>query len=720
MNYEAFLTELERVQDLPAAEQKQFFEKCLKEEQDISAVRVHASYCYGALFFWEGDFRRAIDITEPIVMEYRCLPFSEVLLGGFNLLGTAMHCEKEFIEARFVYELALKAAQEHQVRGLYAREYNNIASIYVMEEDYAAALRYLALAEQALPFSTVPMGAYIYLNKAVSLRKLERLPEAREAFETAVSRYNAREALPDDTLLCGVSLYYALGEQQKYAQIKQLALDRLKQMHASEIIETCENLLECGMDAGDEALVAEVFRTMERYMQDHPEDIKVGVSMADLKYRYAEKKADREAMLEALQLGKSYQSRLITRTEYDRVRTMEKNIQITSELQGAIESRERASKAKTQFLSAMSHDIRTPLNGIIGLLKVDEAYPEDEQLIQSNRGKMQVAANHLLSLINDVLDMSKIEDGGVILAHEVVDFPELTEELMSILGETAKESGVEFAFTDRVPKPAPCVYGSPKHLRQIFLNIYSNCIKYNRVGGSVSTLVELTERQEGRCTYRWTITDTGIGMSEAFLGRIFEPFVQEKNDARSTYNGTGLGMSIVKGLVDQMGGTITVSSQVGIGSSFVVTIPFEIAPAPQIGREEPKEEGCIQGRKLLLVEDNALNAEIAQMLLTSKGAEVTLAENGQQAVDLFAKAKPGTFDAILMDVRMPVMDGLTAARTIRGLNRPDAAAIPILAMTANAFEEDARACMEAGMNAHLSKPLDMDKVVAAIAQACAK
>ena len=268
------------------------------------------------------------------------------------------------------------------------------------------------------------------------------------------------------------------------------------------------------------------------------------------------------------------------------------------------------------------------------------------------------------------------------------------------------------------PVTFPWVYGSPLHLRQIFLNIYTNCIKYNKIGGSISTLFTCVNTADTQVTYRWTITDTGIGMSEAFLKHIFDPFAQERADARSIHHGTGLGMTIVKGLIEQMHGTIEVRSQEQVGSTFIITIPFEIAE--QATPAEPTTPSTvstgIQGLSLLLAEDNALNAEIAQILLTDAGASVTTVSNGEQAVEQFRTNPPGTFDAILMDVMMPVMDGLTATGQIRALGRFDARTIPIIAMTANAFAEDARKCLEAGMNAHLAKPLEIDKVIAVISR----
>ena len=381
---------------------------------------------------------------------------------------------------------------------------------------------------------------------------------------------------------------------------------------------------------------------------------------------------------------------------------------------------QKANEAKSRFLSRMSHDIRTPINGIIGLLNIDEAHFDDQALLLANHQKMKVSADHLLSLINDVLQMSKLEDGNTVLTHEVISLVDLTRDIVTIVIDRSTERGLIWDYEKGKSNiPYPYIYGSPVHLRQIFLNIYGNCIKYNRPGGRITTIVDTLEEHDNICTYRWTISDTGVGMSQEFLQRIFEPFAQEKNDARSVYQGTGLGMSIVKSLVDKMGGTIEVSSQVGVGSTFVITIPFEIAPAPEEkAAPAPAAEGSIQGLHLLLAEDNDLNAEIAQTLLEDEGAEVTLVTDGKQAVERFQSEPPGTFDAILMDIMMPVMDGLAATRAIRALDRQDAGTIPIIAMTANAFEEDAKKCLEAGMNAHLAKPLEMKKLIETLSGCC--
>lgn len=386
------------------------------------------------------------------------------------------------------------------------------------------------------------------------------------------------------------------------------------------------------------------------------------------------------------------------------------------ELKEALEKAKRANAAKSEFLSRMSHDIRTPLNGIIGLLDISEMNPDNAELLHENRKKAQVAANHLLSLVNDVLDMSKLDEGRVELAHEAFDIRNLAEEILVITQMRAIEAGITITDTDCTENITwPYLYGSPLHVRQIFVNILSNAIKYNKPGGSVSVKLEGMEPVGRTVTYRCTVADTGVGMSEEFMQHLFDPFAQEKVDARSVYQGTGLGMAIVKSLVDKMGGTISVQSEQNVGSAFTVTIPFEMADKEALGPEDNGTEAeNIEGVRILIAEDNELNREIVTELLKKHGAIVTTVANGEEAVAAFREHPAGTYDVILMDVMMPVLNGIEATRKIRALDREDAQTIPIIALTANAFAEDIEKCKEAGMNAHLSKPIDLNKMLVAI------
>ncbi|WP_298629383.1 ATP-binding protein [uncultured Senegalimassilia sp.] len=376
-------------------------------------------------------------------------------------------------------------------------------------------------------------------------------------------------------------------------------------------------------------------------------------------------------------------------------------------LEQALERADRANKVKTDFLHRMSHDMRTPLNCILGLLELCERNRDDKALVEENHGKMRTAARHLLSLIDDTLQASKLGEGELALVREPVDFAHLQADVDDIMQLLAAEAGVIMEGRQEDSIAYRYVLGNELYLRQIFLNIYSNCIKYNRPGGKVITHVTSSELPDGKVLLCWEITDTGIGMSPEFLKRVFEPFARESSVAGAV-GGTGLGMPIVKQLIELMGGSIDISSELNEGSTFVISIPFDPAPAPR-ETEQAASGSTLQGRRLLLVEDNDLNAEIAATILEGDGAYVSIVGDGAQAVEAFAANPAGTFDAILMDVAMPKMDGLAATRAIRALDRPDAASIPIIAMTGNAFQEDVRECLEAGMNAHIAKPIDMAK-----------
>ena len=387
----------------------------------------------------------------------------------------------------------------------------------------------------------------------------------------------------------------------------------------------------------------------------------------------------------------------------------------------ALESEKKANQSKSDFLSRMSHDMRTPLNGIIGLMDICMKHPDDRTLVDSSRLKARVAADHLLSLINDTLELSKLESEEAKLAKEDFYLPELIHEVETIAQMRADEECITIRFMDDPYSiPYPNLIGSSLHVKQIFLNLITNSIKYNRKNGSVDCYLKEEKESEERVLVDVTIKDTGIGMSEDFLKNIFQPFVQADQGARSQYKGTGLGMAIVKELLERMGGTIQIDSVENQGTTIHVVIPFEIAEesaAVQEMSELPKEN--LSGRRILLVEDNELNREIAAFLLKDEGISVTEAEDGQQAVECFLKMPEGYYDAVLMDIMMPVMDGYQATREIRGSGKKDAEMIPIIAMTANAFAEDKRKTMEAGMDAHLSKPINVPELMDTIRKFCA-
>lgn len=371
-----------------------------------------------------------------------------------------------------------------------------------------------------------------------------------------------------------------------------------------------------------------------------------------------------------------------------------------------------ANTAKTAFLTRMSHDIRTPLNGILGLIEIEELREGDMQVARESRAKARVAANHLLSLINDILEMGRIEECKVTLEHESFNLKELCDNALVLCKLRASDRGITMLDTSEPYAVDQYMIGSPTHIRQILVNLLDNSIKYNKHGGTVTFSSTIKPVDDEHAVFCFSVSDTGIGMTPEFLTHIYEPFAQEGDDARSKFQGTGIGMSIVKSLIDMMGGTIEISSEVGAGSTFNVQIPLDIDKNPQAKERASKQTySCsLAGMNVLLAEDNELNAEIAQALLESEDIVVTRAADGNKAVDLYVSRPAGSFDAILMDIMMPGMDGYEATRAIRLSEKADAADIPIIALTANAFNEDAKAAHDAGMNAHLPKPLDFSKL----------
>ncbi len=378
----------------------------------------------------------------------------------------------------------------------------------------------------------------------------------------------------------------------------------------------------------------------------------------------------------------------------------------------------RANIAKSEFLSRMSHDIRTPINGIMGMLDISAKQMDAPEKLHECHDKIRTSSGYLLSLINDVLDMSKLETGEIEFSEESFDLREMIRSCFDILQPLAAENGITMKGQIKEDMPHPHLLGSPLHIRQIFVNIATNAIKYNKVGGSVTASIEEVSCSDNKVTYRFTIADTGIGISEEFQKRMFESFTQENGEGRTKYMGSGLGLTIVKKMVEQMNGQILVESKVGVGSTFTIILPFLIDKNPPKPKTSESEDysPVISGLKVLLVEDVELNLEILQYILKEAGVVITAATDGQMAVNMFNQSAIGQFDMILMDIMMPVMDGLTATKTIRALARADAKTIPIIAMTANAYAEDIKKSKEAGMNEHLTKPIDKNRMFKVMAE----
>ena len=390
----------------------------------------------------------------------------------------------------------------------------------------------------------------------------------------------------------------------------------------------------------------------------------------------------------------------------------EKDEKYKAELLIAAKKAEAANEAKTEFLQRMSHDIRTPINGICGMIDMAEHYADDMEKQTEYRAKIKEASNLLLELVNDVLDMSKLESGEVVLEESPFNLNKIFEEVLVVIEQIAAEQNIRIVWEKKEIKHCDLI-GSPRYVKRVMMNILSNAVKYNGENGQIYiSCREIPSEQPEMTTMEFVCRDTGIGMTDEFQKHIFEPFAQEHTGSRTKFAGTGLGMPITKKLVEKMGGTITFESEKSVGTTFVIRVPFKLDPDAD-KREEQKDvsEKSIKGLHILLVEDNELNMEIAEFVLQNEGADVSKVWNGQEAVEVFKKSEPCKFDVILMDIMMPVMNGYEATKMIRSLDREDAKEVPIIAMTANAFTEDRIRAKEAGMDEHVAKPVDVELLI---------
>lgn len=720
MDTKDILNEIEEIQKRPVEEQIDFYKKALQRDEEKTESRIYLYYNYAVLMYEYGDFRKAMEILEPFLMDYQSYPYIPKMISCFNLMGVATHCEKEYAVSRYYYSVALKIAQDNEDIYYYPYEYNNIAITYIAEKNYDMAYEYLELAEKHISNSASDMGAYVYINKTLLFMKMDLLEDAVETYETSITKYHADSIIPNDAHLCAAMLSYKLGEMDRYEIYKAQILSRLDEMYTAEFIDSCRDLFDCGMDSGDDELINSILSAMDKHIAEHPNEIKVGITGAEFKYNYACKRGDTVAMLEALEQENHYKDLLIRQSEQNHVKSLQESMEINKQLRRAIASKEKAAAAKSQFLANMSHDIRTPINGIMGMLEIIRKTKGNQDKEEECLDKIEVSSKLLLSLVNDVLDMAKLDTDAVVLSHEPFNLDRICNETVEAVSFQAEEAGLEVTG-EHDDYTGINVLGSPLHLKKILINLFSNSVKYNKPNGKIHMSMKTLERTEDTITCEFKIRDTGVGMSQEFVEKkLFHPFVQADTSSRSNYTGTGLGMSIVKQLIDKMGGTISVESKLGEGSCFTVVIPFEIDHEASLKQSEEAENADISGLNIMVAEDNELNMEIIEFLLTEQGAHVEKVQNGQEALDKFEGSEAGTYDVILMDLMMPVMDGISATKAIRASKHAEAETIPIIAMTANAFYEDERKCLDAGMNAHLAKPLDMKMVVSTIAECVGK
>lgn len=403
---------------------------------------------------------------------------------------------------------------------------------------------------------------------------------------------------------------------------------------------------------------------------------------------------------------------LVQDIDQDKAREADYQAQIVSE----VNKTKIANNAKTEFLRRISHDIRTPINGIQGYIDMAAKHPENAELQERCRRNISMTLRILLELVNSILDMGDLESNEIILEEKPFDLTALLDGVNTTMLPLAKEKNIHYEVLRCGALPFTHLIGSPRHLSQIIMNLTSNAVKYTNPGGNIRVHTQLISHTEDSVTYAFVCEDNGVGMSEEFQQHIYEPFTQERINARTTYEGIGLGLSIVKKLVDAMNGTITCQSKKGVGTTFRVELTFKLDRRQEavLSLPEQKADTTLNKRNILLAEDNALNMEIAECILTELGAKVTKAWNGKEAVDIFAASAPGHFDLILMDIMMPEMGGREATRSIRAMNRPDAKSVLIMAMSANSLQEDIQKNRNAGMNDHISKPISSDELKKAL------
>ena len=390
MDTKDILNEIEEIQKRPVEEQIDFYKKALQRDEEKTESRIYLYYNYAVLMYEYGDFRKAMEILEPFLMDYQSYPYIPKMISCFNLMGIATHCEKEYAVSRYYYSVALKIAQDNEDIYYYPYEYNNIAITYIAEKNYDMAYEYLELAEKHISNSASDMGAYVYINKTLLFMRMDLLEDAVETYETSITKYHADSIIPNDAHLCAAMLSYKLGEMDRYEIYKAQILSRLDEMYTAEFIDSCRDLFDCGMDSGDDELINSILSAMDKHIAEHPNEIKVGITGAEFKYNYACKRGDTVAMLEALEQENHYKDLLIRQSEQNHVKSLQESMEINKQLRRAIASKEKAAAAKSQFLANMSHDNRTTINGIMGMLEIIRKTKGNQEKKEESMDKIEV------------------------------------------------------------------------------------------------------------------------------------------------------------------------------------------------------------------------------------------------------------------------------------------------------------------------------------------
>ena len=679
MKYQELMKEVEGIGKLKLSEQENFYRDVLNESSNDLEVRVAATFYLGMAYYYEGNFNKAKEIIEPIILQYQSMPFVRELISAFNLMGVMLYYDGANVSSRYYYEKALQIAMEHEDVGHYCYEYNNISITYVKQEKYEEALDSILKAKEYMPCCVEDMGAYVYLNLALIYNSLNQVDKALEAFNMGLDEHDGKHIILEDYLNCGIELFSKAGMDFELNRCADELEKRIETMYAVEYIDACIQ-------------VKAILRYMDSYMVKHPDEIRLGLMVESSRYKYGKVICDLDVIILALEKKNAYYERIFEEEQVRRCHDTERYFDMNRKLQLALENETKANQVKMRFLASMSHDIRTPINGVIGMLQVIQRCGDDKQRIKDAYDKMWISSTHLLSLVNDILDIRTLETDSVVLENKSFELSQLLGRVQTIIDLQASNYKIELFMKTQIEHDH--LMGSPTHIEKVLLNLLSNAIKYNKPSGKVYLSVE-----EKTDCFEFVVEDTGIGMSEEFIqNKLFEPFVQKNK----RIDGAGLGMSIVQELVKKMDGTIKVESKIDEGTQFIVQLPLEIDLNPVENKSLKNQTMSIENLSILVVEDNEINMEVIEFMLQSEGAIVHKARNGKEAVEQFDQIKD--LDLVLMDLMMPIMDGYEATIQIRKKDKK----IPILAMSANAYMQDIQKCYQAGMNGHISKPLYLE------------
>ena len=666
-----------------------------KKRITVTAMSDRKPYSYVE----DGELKGILPEYFAQLMELAGLPYETVVPGDRAEYYALAH--NDGVDVVMDWQQEQSKSDRYSNTGFYTQAYMNIGVAMVTRKDFSGTISTLAVADLQgdVAIEQDMVGDARVLNCETTEGALRAVLD-RRADAAYVYTYTAQSFVNDDST---ASLQYSMVNSMRF-DIKVY----LRNSSDHELISILNKSIRKMPDDSISDLIA-------KYTANAPENMSVGQYMRanpEILLASALMTAVVIGVIVVLYMRSRWNKQLLDITERSNQELAEQG----AILEVALAEAQRANVAKTTFLNSMSHDIRTPMNAIIGFTSLAVTHIDDQERVRSYLDKILTSSKHLLSLINDILDMSRIESGKVRIEETEVSLPEIIRDLKTFVQSDVKEKQLSFKVEADVTNET--ILCDKLRLNQVLLNLLSNAVKYTRPGGSVSFRVIQTEdAPEGYASYQFRIKDTGIGMSKEFLAHLFEPFEREQTATVSGIQGTGLGLSITKNLVDMMHGTIEVNSETGKGSEFVVSFLFRVKDAPEeiepetVGPVEAPDAQFLIGKKILLVEDNELNQEIAQTILEGIGLVIDTAGDGTEAVAAMKEAPAGTYDLILMDIQMPVMDGYEAARTIRAMEDPAKAGIPIVAMTANAFEEDRRRAVDAGMNDHVPKPIDVPKLM---------